>query len=126
MKTIYLVEDDLYVSRMYERAFRFNGYEVQVMHNGEEALGYLIPTKEIPAAILLDIMVPHLDSRDFLREVKKDERLKNIPVVVLTNSFRKEDEKQFLDLGADLYMVKIEHQVKDVVERVKELINRSK
>jgi DNA-binding response OmpR family regulator len=126
MKKIYLVEDDTYVSRMYERAFRFSGYEVEVVGDGEVALKQLTEMKNLPSAIVLDAMIPNMSGLDVLRNIKKDSRLKNIPVIILTNSFLEENAEQFISSGADLYLVKIENTQKDTVQKIHDLIENYK
>jgi hypothetical protein len=54
--------------------------------------------------------------------MKEHSFLKDVPTVVLTNSFLEADEKKFMALHADLYLVKIEHSSKDVVKRVDEML----
>ena len=111
---------------MYERVFRFNGYEVVFSYDGESAQKDLSTMTEVPVAILLDIKMPHMNGLDLLLNIRKNPRFKDVPVVILTNSFYKEDEERFLSAGADLYLIKIEHQSKDIIEKVETLIHRSK
>jgi DNA-binding response OmpR family regulator len=122
VEKIFLIEDDLDVSRMYERAFRLYGYEIEIAHDGETALERLSQKDVLPDAIIMDVMVPFMDGFQLLERFRGDARLSKIPVAILTNSFHKEDEQRFLGLGAKLYMVKIEHQSKQVVEKVEQLI----
>ena len=49
-----------------------------------------------------------------------------MPIVILTNSFRKEREAEFISAGADLYLVKMDHQFKQIIEQVGLLIDKSK
>ncbi len=121
---IFLVEDNLEVSRMYERAFRLRGHEVGLAYDGETALEQIKASEPTPDAIILDVMIPHMNGIELLKELRKDERFAKVPVAILTNSFHKSDADQFLALGADLYLVKIEHQSKQVVEQIEALINK--
>ena len=122
---IFIAEDNLEVSRMYERAFRLNGHEVALAYDGELAQRGLLAMEETPAAILLDINMPHMNGLDLMLAIREISRFKDVPIVVLTNSFYKEDQERFLSAGADLYLIKIEHQVKDVVSKVEALIHKS-
>jgi len=121
-KKILIVEDSMEIARMYERAFRLNGFEVEMVHDGLDGLKALEGMQELPAAIVLDVVMPHMNGLDFILHVRANERYKAIPIAVLTNSFRKEDAQHFLSQGADLYLVKIETQSTEVVDKVKELI----
>ena len=119
---IFLIEDNMEVSRMYERAFRLNGYEIEIAYDGETALQRLSDKESLPSAIVMDVMIPHLNGVELLERFRQDPRLAQVPVAVLTNSFRKEDEERFLALGAKLYMVKIDHRSAEVVEKIERLI----
>ncbi len=119
---ILIVEDDEYVSRMYERAFRLGGHETDVAYSGDEALKKLADSPQIPAALLLDVMMPNMNGLALLEAVRGQERFNAMPIVILTNSLHREDAEQFLSAGANLYLVKIEHQSKQVVEQVETLI----
>jgi DNA-binding response OmpR family regulator len=126
-RKVILVEDNLEVSRMYERAFRLHGHDVELMYDGETALERLMnPASTVPEAIIMDVLLPHKNGKELLADIRRDPRLKSVPVAILTNSFHKEDEQQFFDLGADLYLVKIDHQSKQVVEAIETLINKQK
>ena len=109
---------------MYERAFRFSGHEVILAYDGEVALKELKNIKEVPAAIVLDIMMPHMNGLDLIINLRQDPRFKEVPMIVLTNSFHKEEADHFLSSGADLYLVKIEHPSNEVVEKVEDLITK--
>lgn len=87
--------------------------EVAVTHDGEEALDYLYcrgkyesRSNENPAVLLLDLKLPKVDGLEVLRQVKTDERLKMIPVVVLTSSHEEKDMVASYKLGVNAYVVK--------------------
>jgi len=87
--------------------------EVVVVRDGAQALDYL-HTKGIyssramenPAVVLLDLKLPKVDGLDVLREIRSDERLKLIPVVVLTSSREDKDMVASYELGVNAYVVK--------------------
>jgi CheY-like chemotaxis protein len=87
--------------------------EVVVAHDGEEALDYLycrgaFQTRggENPAVILLDLKLPKVDGLEVLKQIKSDEKLKLIPVVVLTSSKEEKDMVASYKLGVNAYVVK--------------------
>jgi len=87
--------------------------EVVVVGDGEEALDYLYyrgtfatRTKESPAVILLDLKLPKVDGLEVLQQLKRDEKLKLIPVVVLTSSREERDMVASYQLGVNAYVVK--------------------
>ena len=80
-------------------------YQLQVAPSGEKALSYL-EHSELPDLILLDIFMPGLSGFDVLERVKNNEKTKNIPVILLSASFEKEDEQKGLLMGACGYITK--------------------
>ena len=79
-----------------------------------------------PTLILLDVMMPKKNGFDVLRQVKQNEKLKNVPVVMLTNLAGESDAEKALSLGAVLYLVKSQYDPKEVVNKVKEILSASK
>ena len=126
MNKILIVEDDKEVGKMLQRAFRLSGFEVDLVTDGEMALDHLRANSILPQAMIIDVVMPNMSGLDLLMNIKKEVRLKEIPIMVLTNSFVKENEQQFLALGADMYLVKIEHKTKEVIEQINKLIESKK
>jgi CheY-like chemotaxis protein len=78
-----------------------------VVSNGEEALDYLRNQEnDRPCIILLDLNMPRMNGIEFLRIAKAEDRLRNIPVVVLTTSKEEQDKIDSFNLGIAGYMVK--------------------
>ena len=101
--------------------------EVVIVNDGAEALDYVYRRGKYasrpdnnPAVVLLDLKMPKVDGLDVLRTMKADERLKTIPIVILTSSREEKDLVASYNLGANAYVVKPVdfHQF---VEAVKEL-----
>lgn len=124
MNRILIVEDDIYVSRMYTRVFQASGFEVEAIADGQAALNRLSVHDSLPSAILLDIIMPRMSGLDLLQGIKRDPALAKVPVIVLTNAFVKEYEEQFMSAGADLYLIKIENAPKEVVDKVTDIIKK--
>jgi CheY-like chemotaxis protein len=87
--------------------------EVVVARDGQQALDYLrcrgeyaTRANENPAVLLLDLKLPKVDGLEVLREIRTDERLKLIPVVVLTSSQEEKDMIRSYTLGVNAYVVK--------------------
>jgi CheY-like chemotaxis protein len=87
--------------------------EVVVCGDGEEALDYLYcrgyysdRANENPAVLLLDLKLPKVDGLEVLRQIKSDEKLRFIPVVVLTSSHEEKDMVASYRLGVNAYVVK--------------------
>ncbi len=86
---------------------------VDVVNDGEEAIEYLYRKGKFkdrstsnPVLILLDLKMPKMDGLEVLKQVKSDDELKNIPVVVLTSSKIEEDIIRSYNLGANAYVIK--------------------
>jgi CheY-like chemotaxis protein len=87
--------------------------EVVVTRDGEEALDYLycrgnfkMRTSDNPAVLLLDLKLPKVNGLEVLQQIKSDEKLKMIPVVVLTSSREERDMVASYKLGVNAYVVK--------------------
>jgi len=108
-KPILLVEDDevdvMTVKRSLKDLKVIN--RLDVAGNGEEAVEFLNePRNDFPCLILLDINMPRMNGIEFLKIIKQDDRLKRIPVVVLTSSREEQDKMDSFGLGIAGYMVK--------------------
>ena len=87
--------------------------EVVVARDGEEALDYLYcrgnfttRTPDNPAVLLLDLKLPKVDGLEVLQQIRSDEKLRMIPVVVLTSSHEERDMVASYKLGVNAYVVK--------------------
>jgi CheY-like chemotaxis protein len=107
--SILLVEDDVVDVMSVRRALRElnSNHTLSVAGNGEEALVHLRhPGNLLPGIILLDINMPRMNGIDFLKILKADERLRRLPVVILTTSKEEKDRLESFNLSAAGYMVK--------------------
>jgi CheY-like chemotaxis protein len=116
-KKVLIVEDDSFVKDIYHTKLSQEGYEIIEAGNGVEAMEKLKQTQ--PDLILLDIVMPYMNGIEVLRELKKDEKLKDIPVVLLTNLSQKEEINEGLSLGAKDYLIKSHFTPTEVLEKIK-------
>lgn len=113
---ILLVEDNLQDIEITRRAFAKGRMknELIVVRDGEEALDYLFRRGSFqdplssprPGMILLDLNLPKVGGLDVLKQIKQDESLKSIPVIVMTVSPREEDVVRSYNLGVNTYIQK--------------------
>ena len=110
---VLLVEDDPGDVLLIREAFDFNKVHnnLNVVNDGEQALAYLRREGQYadaprPDLILLDLNLPRRDGREVLAEVKADETLQHIPVIVLTTSRADEDVLRSYQLHANAYVTK--------------------
>ena len=120
MAKILIVEDDPLMSRMYEKIFTFENYEVEMAGDGQEGLDKARASK--PTLILMDIMMPVMNGLEALEKLKADPETKAIPVIMLTNLAGQQDAEAALSKGAIKYIVKSEYEPKDVTNMVKEIL----
>ena len=115
LKRILLVEDNPNDVELTLEALRAHNLAnaLEVVRDGEEALDYLYRRGKYasrpagnPVVILLDLKLPKIDGHEVLRTVKADEKLKLIPVVILTASREERDLEQGYKNGANAYVVK--------------------
>ncbi|MFA0887694.1 MAG: response regulator [Synergistales bacterium] len=107
-KTILIVEDDEVDVMTIKRAMKeiHVTNPIRVKWNGEEALEYLKGEKDLPGIILLDLNMPRMNGVELLQQIRTDERLKPIPVIVLTTSREEQDRVSSFNLGVAGYMIK--------------------
>lgn len=115
-KKILLIEDDSFISQMYSVKFRQTEYDFIVANNGKEGIEMIKAQK--PNLILLDIILPEMDGFTLLEEVKKDETLKSIPIILLTNLGQQEYIQRGLALGANDYIIKAHSTPQEVIDKV--------
>ncbi len=119
---IYIVEDDANIREIEGYALKNSGFDVECFELGTEL--YRALEKEIPQAILLDIMLPNEDGLTILSTLRKDKRTKNIPIMMVTAKTSEMDKVKGLDLGADDYITK-PFGIMELVSRVKALLRRA-
>ncbi len=109
---ILLAEDNEWDARVTREALAASPIQVQVAlaRDGEAALAYLTERLRrgdaLPCLLLLDLNLPRKDGRELLRDLKADEELRRVPVIVLTTSMAPQDIRQAYDLHANAYLHK--------------------
>ena len=116
-KKILLVEDDTALAAVYRARLELEGFEINEVHNGEDALSTAVSFK--PDLILLDAMMPKISGFDVLDILRNTPETTNIRVIMLTALSQPKDKERAEQLGADDYLVKSQVVIGDVVARVK-------
>jgi two-component system response regulator MprA len=116
---ILVVDDDLAVCRSIDRALRLEGYEVDTVASGGEALQAVASTS--PDALVLDLQLPDLDGLAVCRRIR--ESGDDIPILMLTARHGIDDRVQGLDAGADDYLVK-PFALEELLARLRALLRR--
>ena len=122
MQKILIVEDERDIADLIGFNLQRNGYEVLKAHDGIS--GTEVAMRERPALIILDLMLPGRDGFAVFRELKRDSRTSNTPVIMLTARAQTEDRIQGLEVGADDYLTK-PFSPKELMLRVQAVLKRA-
>jgi len=122
MKKILFVEDEPNLQKAISEVLTQEGFKVLNASDGEEGLKFA--AAEDPDLILLDLILPKKDGFEVLKELKADEKMKDIPVIVLTNLEGVGDVEKALSLGAKTYLVKANYELEDVLKLVREHLRK--
>lgn len=120
-KKVLIIEDDANLRNVLVEFMQAEGIEASSASDGEEGLRMIKEFK--PDLVLLDIILPKKDGYQVLGEVRADDMTKNVPIILLTNLGGLNDIEKALELGATTYLVKGDYQVKEIIEKVKEVLN---
>lgn len=119
---IILIEDDEILSKVIYEELQDAGFDVLQSFDGEEGLKLVMSKK--PDLVLLDIVLPKKDGFEVLEELKKFPDTKDIPVIILTMIGGDEDIKRGLQLGANDYIVKSQHAIAEIIEKIKDFFGK--
>lgn len=117
LKKVLFVEDDDALADVYISRLQAEGFEVQRVNNGEEALAAAVSYK--PDLVLLDVMMPKVSGFDVLDILRNTPQTANLKVIMLTALSQDADRKRAQDLGVDDYLVKSQIVITDVIARIK-------
>lgn len=120
---ILIIEDDTHISKLIKYNLEKAGYLCAAALSGEEGLKLL--NKGPGDLIILDIMLPGMDGFEICRMLKHNDRLRNIPVVILTARGEETDRIVGLELGADDYIVK-PFSPRELILRIRAILRRGK
>ena len=118
---ILLAEDDRILRKAGEVSLRKKGYEVIPAVDGADAMAKAI--EHIPDLVLLDVMMPKMNGFDVLFALKADPRVRDIPVIMLTNLETADDIKRAADGGAHSYLVKSNMNLDELAARIADALS---
>ena len=119
-KKILLVEDDEIVIEILLKKLEAEGYDITIARNGNEGMEEM--RKEKQDLILLDMVMPEKGGMEVLEEIHSDEKLREIPVVIISNSGQEVELEKAKDLGIKDWLIKTEFDPKEVIAKVKKHI----
>ena len=101
---ILVVDDSITVRRVTQRLLLRDGYRVAMAADGLQALERL--QEEIPAVVLSDIEMPRMDGFDLARNIRADERMKGLPIIMITSRIAGKHNQHAVELGVNHYLGK--------------------
>ena len=104
MKEIFIVDDDRDLASLTKMALVKNGYQVSVFHDAYRVLEAL--KDKTPSLILMDIMLPQVSGAEAVKRIKKEERLRHVPIIFMTalvNTTEEDLEKKGIKVGETNY-----------------------
>jgi CheY-like chemotaxis protein len=103
-KQVLVVDDDQLMHRLYKHHLERAGYQMVSAMNGREALD--LAATQVPQLIVMDIMMPDIDGLAALRELKKSDATKSIPVIVITANGNQLAKQESANCGAAIFLTK--------------------
>ena len=123
VRTVMIVDDSVTVRKVTSRLMERNGYEVATAKDGVDAMGQLQDIR--PDVVLLDIEMPRMDGFEVLRSVRRDENLKDLPIIMITSRTGDKHKQQAMELGVNEYLGK-PFQEASLLSTIEEVTSRAK
>lgn len=120
--TVLIIEDDTYLSDLIEKKLKGAGLRTYSAIDGEKGLEIL--KEEKVDIILLDLLLPGMHGFEFLKLIKSNPEVKDVPVVILSNLGQKEDIEKGLALGATDYLVKAGVTLDEIIVKINSVVKR--
>lgn len=105
-KRLVVVDDDPVIRMLVSEYLNAHGHELTVLESGTECLETLSAADPLPDALVLDLIMPDMTGFDVLQKIRADERLKNLPVILLSANADSEKDARQHDVSADYYLLK--------------------
>ncbi len=121
-KKILIVEDEELIKSLLQKKLVKEGYDVSTASNGEEGLEVM--RRVSPDLILLDIIMPKMGGFEMMEEMRRDEKLEKIPVIVISNSGQPVELDRAKKLGAKDWLIKTNFDPEEVLEKVKKQLGQ--
>ncbi|MFA5746946.1 MAG: response regulator [Candidatus Paceibacterota bacterium] len=121
MTKILVIEDEKILAEMYKDKLEKEGFEIILAGDGEE--GIKMMKEQRPSLALLDLLMPNENGLELLKKQKEDPEISSIPVIVFSNFDDGETKRLTLSLGAKSYLIKSNHDPKEIVEEIKKYLS---
>ena len=119
---VLVVEDDSFLGKLLSDRLRTDGFEIYQATTGQEALDFL--KDHSPMLMLLDLLLPVMDGFQVLEWIRRQDRIKDLPVIVLSNVREPNMVERAQQLGADDYLIKAHFVLDEIIERMNQVIKK--
>lgn len=119
-KKILIIEDEEIIYNLLQKKLTEGGNQILIAKDGVEGMEKMKEAK--PDLILLDIIMPRKGGFEVMEEMRRDENLKDIPIIVISNSGQPVELDRAKELGAKDWLIKTEFDPQEVLEKVKKQI----
>ena len=116
-KTILLIEDEEVLADLLEKKLNREGYDVHLAEDGEVGLQKMRELK--PDLVLLDIVMPKVGGFEVMEKASQDEMLKDIKIMVVSNSGQPVELEKAKEMGAVDWLIKTDFDPQEVIDKVK-------
>ncbi len=118
---VLIIDDEEHIVELIKYNLESSGYKTYEAYNGID--GLKIARKELPDLILLDLMLPGIDGLEVCKRLRADDKLKQVPIIMLTAKSEEIDKILGLELGADDYITK-PFSIRELNARIKAVLRR--
>ncbi len=115
-KKILIIEDEDILLELLEKRLIQEGYDVTIARDGVQGLEKV--RQEIPDLILLDVVMPRMGGFEVMKELQKDDKFSNIPIVIISNSGQPVEIDLAQKLGARDWLIKTDFEPQEVIDKV--------
>jgi chemosensory pili system protein ChpA (sensor histidine kinase/response regulator) len=116
--TVMVVDDSITVRKVTERLLKRYDYNIITAKDGVDALTVML--EQIPDVMLLDVEMPRMDGYELASTMRNDERLKDVPIIMITSRTGDKHRQRALDIGVNMYMGK-PYQEQELIENIRTL-----
>ncbi len=117
MKKIIIIEDEETLLNLLDKKLNQEGYQVDLARDGQEGLEKIKTNS--PDLILLDIVMPKMGGFEVMEELRKDQELRNIPIIIISNSGQPVELDRAKELGVVDWLIKTDFNPQEVVDKIK-------
>lgn len=122
---ILLVEDERPLIDAIKSKLELNGFDSVSARTVNQAIDYLKSINQVDLIWLDHYLLGKEDGLDFVAKVKQEDKWKNIPIFVISNTATADKKFSYLSLGIDRYYVKSDHRLDEIIEDIKGLLSQS-